>query len=163
MHNTIEHEDEHNASYNDFYPITCRQGNTRKTFRLKNDGNEHQAENYHKDNEILATIQELYDCFKLGKTVNQYKQLCLIIRPSIMLSNYNKFEVFFIEYETNLLCYREPIQDPCRTEKKICVLLSFFPPLFALANTHSRSSYPGIFEPFKILEKTSFGQDDSNG
>ena len=44
VHYTIKHEDEQNASYNDFYPIICQQGNTKKTLRLKNDRNEHHVE-----------------------------------------------------------------------------------------------------------------------
>ena len=46
MHYNIKHEDEQNASYNDFYPIFCQQVNTGKTLRLKNDGNEHPAEEF---------------------------------------------------------------------------------------------------------------------
>ena len=75
VHYTIKHEEEQNASHNDFYPIICQQGNTRKTLRLKNDGNEHHVEDYLEDNEVLATMQDMTDCFKLGKTINQYKQL----------------------------------------------------------------------------------------
>ena len=76
VHYTIKHEDEQNAFYNNFYPCICQQGNTRKTLRLKNDGNEHHVEDYLEDNEILATMQDMTDCFKLGKTINQYRQLC---------------------------------------------------------------------------------------
>ena len=47
VHYTIEHEDEHNSSYNDFYPIIYQQRTTRGTLRLKNDVNEHHAEDYH--------------------------------------------------------------------------------------------------------------------
>ena len=56
VHYTIKHEDEQNASYNDFYAFICQQGNTRKTFRLKNDGNGHHVEDYLEDNEVLATM-----------------------------------------------------------------------------------------------------------
>ena len=81
MHYTIKHEDEQNSSYNDFYSIICQQGNTRKTLRHKNDGNEYHVENYLGNNEVLATMPELTDCFKLGRTINQYKQLCFSIIP----------------------------------------------------------------------------------
>ena len=67
VHYTIKHEDEQNTSYNDFYPIICQQRNTRKTLRLKNDGNEHHVEDYLEDNEVLATMQDMTDCFKLGR------------------------------------------------------------------------------------------------
>ena len=265
VHYTIKHEEEQNASYNDFYPIICQQGNTRRTLRLKNDGNEHHVEDYLEDNEILPTMQDMTDCFKLGKTVNQNKQLRSSISPAsstssfherdysdieqydeestddeikiaelnfeiqnpdfrrdhsvahelsrtktkdepilkkpfsfelfphvdtpdliqklsdfardadldiqtllqeqlndpvlqvvrkwiktsdtrpqrtpdinqsnALLSYYNKFEQLFIEPDNNLLCYREPFQDTCKTEMKICVPLFLFLPLFSLAHT----------------------------
>ena len=121
VHYTIKHEDEQNASYNDFYPIICQQDNTKKTLRLKNDGNE--------------------------PDINQSKAL---------LSCYKKFEQLFIEPNTNLLCYREPIQDTCRTEMKICVPLSLFLPLFSLAHTHSHSGHPGIFKTFENIRQYFF-------
>ena len=281
VHYTIKHEEEQNASHNDFYPIICQQGNTRKTLRLKNDGNEHHVEDYLEDNEVLATMQDMTDCFKLGKTIYQYKQLCSSISPAsstsslnehdysdieqyddessndeteiaelkfesqdpdfrrdhsvahelfrtktkdkpilkkpisfelfphvdtpdlikklsdfardadldiqtlleeqlndpvlqivrrwikisntrpqktpdvnqskALLSYYNKFEQLFIEPDTNLLCYREPIQDTCKTEMKICVPLSLFLPLFSLAHTHSHSGHPRIFKTFENI------------
>ena len=286
VHYTIKHEDEQTASYNDFYPIFCQQGNTRKTLRLKNDGNEHHVEDYLEDNEVLATMQDMTDCFKLGKTINQYKQFCSSINPTsstsrlnergysdieqydeestddeteiaelnlenqdpdlrkdnsvarelfrtktknepvlkkpicfelfphvdtsdviqklsdfarnadldiqtlleeqlndhvlqvvckwietsdtkpqktpdinqskALLSYYNKFEQLFIEPDTNLLCYREPIQETCKTEMKICVPLSLFLPLFSLAHTHSHSGHPGIFKTFEKIRQYFF-------
>ena len=65
VHNTIKRKDKQNASYNKFYPIICQQDKTRKTLRLKNDGNEHDVEDYQEDNEVLATMQDVTDCFKL--------------------------------------------------------------------------------------------------
>ena len=59
-----------NATCNHFYPIICQQGITKKTLRLKNDENEHHVGDYLEDNEILATMQDMTDCFKLGKTNN---------------------------------------------------------------------------------------------
>ena len=56
-----------NASYIYFYPIFCQQGNTTKTLRLRSDVNEHQVEVYHEDNELLATMQHMTDCFKLER------------------------------------------------------------------------------------------------
>ena len=43
----------------------------RERLGLKNDGNEHHVEDYLEDNEVLATMQDMTDCFKLGKTINQ--------------------------------------------------------------------------------------------
>ena len=68
---TIKHEEEQNASYNNFYPIICQQSNTRKTLRLKKDGNEHHVEDYLEDKKVLANMQDMTDCFKLGKAINQ--------------------------------------------------------------------------------------------
>ena len=70
VHYTIKHEDEENSCYNDFYPIICQQGKTRKTLRLRNDGNEHHVEDYLEDNGVLVTMRDMTDCFKLGKTIN---------------------------------------------------------------------------------------------
>ena len=55
VHYTIKPEDEQNTSYNDFYPIICQQSNTKKTFRLKDGGNEHHVDDYLEDNEVLHT------------------------------------------------------------------------------------------------------------
>ena len=295
VHYTIKHEEEQNATYNDFYPITWQQGNTRKTLRLKIDGNEHHVEDYLEDNEVLATMQDITDCFKLGKTINQFKQLCSSISPASSTSSlneqdysdieqydeestddeteiaeinieiqdsdfrrdhsvahelfrtktkdkpilekpisfkvfphvdtsdliqklndfandadldlqtlleeqlndpvlqvvrkwmktsdirpqktpdinqskalssfYNKFEQLFIELDTNLLCYKEPIQDTCRTVMKICVPLSLPLPLFCLAHTHSHIAIVVTLEnskPLKISDNTSFGRDDTS-
>ena len=93
----IKHEGEQTASYNDFYSIICQQGNTRKNLRLKNNGNEHHFEDYLEDNEVLATMQDMTDCFKLGKTINQYKQLCSSISPSSSTSSLNERDYSHIE------------------------------------------------------------------
>ena len=53
-----------------------------------------------------------------------------INQSKALLSYYNKFEKFFIEPDTNLLGYKEPIHGTCRTEIKICVPSSLFLPLF---------------------------------
>ena len=68
-----------------------------------------------------------------------------------LLSYYNKFEQLFIETNTNLLCYREPIQDTCKTEMKICVPLSVLLPLFSLAHAHSHSGHPRIFKTLENI------------
>ena len=90
VHYTIKHEDEKNSSHNDFYPMICQQGNTKKTLRHGNDGNGHHVEDYLEDNEVLATKQDMTDCFKLGKTINQYKQLCSSISPASSSSSLNE-------------------------------------------------------------------------
>ena len=258
----------------------------RENLRLKNDGNEHHFEDFLEDNEVLATMQDMTDFFKLGKTINQYKQLCSSISPTssasslnerdyrdieqyeeestdeetelaelnfenqdpdlrrdhsiahesfrtrtkdkpilkklisfeffphvdtsdliqklsdfaresdldlqtllqeqlndhvlqvvrkwfktsdtrpqktpdinqskALLSYYNKFEQLFIDPDTNPLCYREPIQDTCKTEMKICVPLSLFLATFSLAHTQSHSGHPGIFITFENIRQYFF-------
>ena len=73
-----------------------------------------------------------------------------------LLSYYNKFEQLFIEPDTNLVCYKEPFQDTCRTEMKVCVPLSLLLPLFSVAHTHSHSGHPGIFKTFEIIRQYFF-------
>ena len=97
VHYTIKHEEEQYASYNDFYLIICQQSNTRKTLGLKNDGNEHHVDDYLENNEILATMQGMTDCFKLGKTKNQYKQLRSSINPASSTSSLNAQDYSDIE------------------------------------------------------------------
>ena len=116
---TIKHE-EPNASYNDFYPIICKQGNTKKTLSLKNDGNEHHVEDYLEDKEFLATMQDMIDCFKLGKTINQCKQLCSSISPASSTYSRNEHDYSDIEQydeestddETEITELNLEIQDP---------------------------------------------------
>ena len=81
MHYTIKHEDSQDISCNDFFPIICQHGNDRQILHLKNDGDEQYIEDYFEDNEVLATMQDMTDCFKLGKTINQYKRLCSDVCP----------------------------------------------------------------------------------
>ena len=94
---TIKHEYKQNASYKDFYPIIYQQGNTRKTLRLKIDGNEHHVEDYLEGIEVLATMQDTTDCFKFGKTINQYKQVCSSINPASSTASLNKRDSSDIE------------------------------------------------------------------
>ena len=69
-----------------------------------------------------------------------------------MLSYY-KFEQFFQEHDADLLSYSDPIQDTCKSEMKICVLLSLFLTPFALVHTHSYSGHPGIFKTFENISE----------
>ena len=79
-----------------------------------------------------------------------------INQSKALLSYYNKFEQLFIEPDTNHFCYREPFQDTCKTDMKVCVPLSLFLPLFSLAHTHSHSGHPGIFKTFKNIRQDFF-------
>ena len=53
-----------------FFPIICQHGNDRRILHLKNDGDVKHIEGYKRDNEVLATMQDMAGCFKLGKTIN---------------------------------------------------------------------------------------------
>ena len=97
VHYTIKHEEEQHASYNDFHLIICQQSNTGKTLGLKNDESENHVDDYLEDNEILATMQDMTDCFKLGKTKNQYKQLSSSINPASSTSSLNAQDYSDIE------------------------------------------------------------------
>ena len=59
------------------FPIVCQKGKVQRLLHLKNDGEEHQVENYENQPTVMATRQDIADCFKLGKLINQYKNLCL--------------------------------------------------------------------------------------
>ena len=97
MHYTIKHEDSQDISCNDFFPIICQNGNDRQIQHLKNDGDEQYIEDYVEDNEVLATMQDMTDCFKLGKTINQYKRFCSDVCP--YLTNYTIEEETYSEIE----------------------------------------------------------------
>ena len=72
----IQLDDNHNDTRNDFYPIHCQQGNDNKVFRLHNDGENFTLNSL--SNEFPSTaIQSATDCFRLGKTINQFRRLCL--------------------------------------------------------------------------------------
>ena len=72
----IQHYDNPSDTCNDFYPIHCQQGHNNKVLRLHNDGENFTLNSL--SNEIpLTTIQSATDCFRLGKTINQFRRLCL--------------------------------------------------------------------------------------
>ena len=72
----IKHGDNPGDICNDFYPIHCQQGNKNKVLRLHNDG-EHFTLNNLSNEFPSTTIQSATDCFRLGKTINQIRHLCL--------------------------------------------------------------------------------------
>ena len=72
----IQHDDNPNDTCNDFYPIHCQQGNDNKVLRLHNDGENFSLNSL--SNEFpTTTIQSATDCFRLGRTINQFRRLCL--------------------------------------------------------------------------------------
>ena len=72
----IQNDDNPNDTCNDFYPIHCQQGTDNKVLRLRND-----AENFTLNslsNEFpTEAIQSATDCLRQGRTINQFRRLCL--------------------------------------------------------------------------------------
>ena len=72
----IQHDDNPNDTYTDFCTIHCQQGNDKKVLRFHND-----VENFTLNslsNEFpTTTIQSATNCFRLGKTIHQFRRLCL--------------------------------------------------------------------------------------
>ena len=72
----IQHDDNLNDTCNDFYPIHCQHGNDNKVLRWHNDGENFMLNSL--SNEFPSTtIHSTTDCFRLGKTINQFRRLCL--------------------------------------------------------------------------------------
>ena len=72
----IQRDDNPNDTCNDFYPIHCQQGDNIKVLRLHNDGEIFKLNSL--SNEFPSTtIQSATDFFRLGKTINQFRRLCL--------------------------------------------------------------------------------------
>ena len=71
----MQHEDNSEDSYNDFNPIHCQKGHDTKTLQLHNDG-----ENFTLNSTIteypMASVQSVTDCFRIGKSINQFRHLC---------------------------------------------------------------------------------------
>ena len=72
----IQHDDNLSDICNDFYPIHCQQVNDNKVLRLHNDG-ENFTFNSLSYKFATTTIQYAADCFRLGRTINQFRRLCL--------------------------------------------------------------------------------------
>ena len=74
----IQHDDNPNDTCNNFYPIHCQQGkgNDNKVLRLHNDGENFTLNGL--SNEFpTTTTQSDTDCFRLLRTINQFRRLCL--------------------------------------------------------------------------------------
>ena len=72
----IQHDDNPSDTCNDFYPILCQQGNDNKVLRLHNDGENFTLNSL--SNKFLSTTRHsATNCFRLGKTINQFRRLCL--------------------------------------------------------------------------------------
>ena len=72
----IQHNDNTDDTCKDFYPIHCQQGNDNEVLRLHNDG-ESFAWNSLSNKFPTTTIQSATNCLRLGRTINQFRRLCL--------------------------------------------------------------------------------------
>ena len=79
-----------------------------------------------------------------------------INQSKALLSCYNNVNNFSSNMALTSYVDREPIQDTCKTEMKICVPLSLFLPVFSLAHTHSHSGHPEIFKSFENIRHYFF-------
>ena len=78
----IQHDDNPNDTCNNFYPIHCQQGNNNKVLRLHFDGESFSLNSL--NNEFsTTTIQSATDCFRMGRTINQFRRLCLSSTQSL--------------------------------------------------------------------------------
>ena len=71
----IQHEDNPHDTCNDFYPIHRQHGNGEKILRLHNDGESYTLNSFSNEFPILSA-QSAADCFRMGKTINQFRRLC---------------------------------------------------------------------------------------
>ena len=71
----INHDDTSAEKCNDFYPIHCQQGKDQKILRLHNDG-ENFSLNSISTEFATSTAQLPADCFRMGRTINQFRRLC---------------------------------------------------------------------------------------
>ena len=70
----INHDDTAAETCNDFYPIHCQQGKDQKTLRLHNDG-ENFSPNSISTDFATSSVQLAADCFRMGRTINQFQRL----------------------------------------------------------------------------------------
>ena len=72
----IQHDGNPNDTCNDFYPVHYQQRNDNKVLRFPNDGEKLTLNSL--SNEFPTTTkQSATDCFRLGRTINQFRRLCL--------------------------------------------------------------------------------------
>ena len=71
----INHDDTAAETCNDFYRIHCQQGKDQKVLRLHNDG-ENFSLNSISTAFATSSVQLAADCFRMGRTINQFRRLC---------------------------------------------------------------------------------------
>ena len=80
----IQHEDNPHDICNDFYPIHRQQGNDEKILRLQNDSENFTLNNISNEFPTLSA-QSAAECFRMGKTINQFRHLCYPLSCSPIL------------------------------------------------------------------------------
>ena len=71
----ISQDDTSAETCNDFYPIHCQQGKDQKILRLNN-GGENFSLNCISTDFSTSSVQLAADCFRMGRTINQFRRLC---------------------------------------------------------------------------------------
>ena len=78
----IQHLDNPNDTWNDFYLIHCQQGIDNKVLRLHIDG-ENFTKNSLSKEFPTTTTQTATNCLRFGRTINQLRRLCLTSTQSL--------------------------------------------------------------------------------
>ena len=71
----IQHENNPNDTCNDFYPIKYKQDDEEKILRLQNDGEDFTVSS-NLDEFPIISIQQASDCFRMGRSINQFRRIC---------------------------------------------------------------------------------------
>ena len=71
----ISHDDTSAETCNEFFPTHCQQGKDQKIHRLHIDG-ENVSLNSISTDFSTSSIQLVADCFRMGRTIDQFRQLC---------------------------------------------------------------------------------------
>ena len=71
----VSHDNTSAETCNAFYPIPCQQGKDQKLLRLHNDGENFSLNSLFTDF-TTSSVQLAADCFRMGRTINQFPRLC---------------------------------------------------------------------------------------
>ena len=71
----INHDDTATESCKDFYPIHCQQGKDQKILRLHIDGENFSLNSISTDF-AFSSVWLAAECFRMGRTINQFRQFC---------------------------------------------------------------------------------------
>ena len=77
-------------------------------------------------------------------------------QPRAFRNHINNFELFFIDPDTNLICYKEFIPNGDQIEKKIFLPLSLMFVAFYLSHSHGLSGHLGQLKTLANLVKLFF-------